>query len=206
MTATYIYIRLLLIEYSKQQMDRREAAKKISGRESRIIPLNVFKNNPEGKITTIDRIPFDSYLSEEEMPAYNWVLSKDTLTVCRYLCKKAATSLFGRNYTAWYSPEIIIKNGAWKFDDLPGLILKIVDNQGHYLFECIGIEKPQWIDLIYLQRGNSRFITTQKRFLDAQRKYYENPSGRNQNSEMIQSPLPASAKKSSPYNPIELSE
>ncbi len=196
----------LMQEYAKQQMDGIDAMNKILGRGVRPIAISIFKNYPEGKITTIDRIPFDSYLYEEELPTYEWTLSSDTTTVCGYLCKKATSSIFGRNYTAWYTPEIPTDNGPWKFGGLPGLILKIEDDQGHYLFECIGIEKPTWSDPIYFQESKSRFNITKKRFLDAQRKYHENPSGKIENSGMIQSSLPVSASKARPYNPIELSD
>lgn len=167
--------------------------------------IKIFKNYPTGKITTIDRVPFDAYTFEEDMQSPNWVLKPDTLTVCGYLCYKAKTKLFGRNYTAWYAPEIAISDGPWKLFGLPGLILKAEDDKKEYQFECIAIEKTTWGDTIY-GLSYSSIKTTKKKFLDLQKKYYSSPAAFVGASNMVQSPLPASASKSRPYNPIELSE
>ena len=39
--------------------------------------------------------------------------------------QKAETFIFGRKWTAWFSPEIPIQDGPYKFRGLPGLIVKI---------------------------------------------------------------------------------
>jgi GLPGLI family protein len=65
----------------------------------------------------------------DKIPSYDWVLSKDTLIVTGYICKKATTdrTLFGRrqHITAWYCDEIPINDGPMAFNGLPGLILQI---------------------------------------------------------------------------------
>lgn len=169
------------------------------------IPLNIFKNYPKGKITTVDRIPFDTYTFEEEMESPDWALESDTLTVCGYTCKKATTTYFGRSYTAWYAPEIPISDGPWKFFGLPGLILKVEDDWEHYSFECIAIEKPTWGDIIY-GFSYKPFGITKERFYKRRKEYYQNPAAMMEGTGLVLSPLPESARKTRPYNPIELSE
>lgn len=193
-------------ESAKQNMEVMDALNKSMPIRRGASTTTIFKNYPEGKITTIDRIPMSSYIYEEEIPEPHWNLSSDTLTVCGYSCQKATTTLFGRNYTAWYAPEIPISNGPWKFSGLPGLILRVEDDKKHYTFECISIEKMTHSEPIYIPISNSRFKTTKQRFLQAQKKYFENPSAAIANSNLVKSPLPASATKARPYNPIELSE
>lgn len=165
----------------------------------------ILKNYPKGKITTIDRIPFNTYRYVEESFSPAWNLEEDVEIICGYKCKKANTRLFGREYTVWYTPEIPISDGPWKLGGLPGLILKAYDKQKHYIFECTGIIKNNWgdvidlIDLTLLDIKKEQFFKLQKR-------YFENPGGTIENTGMIQSELPASARKSRPYNPIELSD
>lgn len=169
------------------------------------LPLEIFKNYPKGKITTVDRVPFDTYTFEEEMESPDWTLERDTLTVCGYNCKKATTTYFGRNYTAWYAPEIPISEGPWKFFGLPGLILKVEDDREHYSFECISIEKPTWGSTIYT--GTSKpFGITKERFYKLLNEFNDNPAAMVEGTGLILSPLPESARKARPYNPIELSE
>lgn len=181
-----------------------EVLNKVIPMMAKTTPLRVFKNYTEGKMTIIDRVPFDTYKYEEEMTIPVWRLKQDTLTVCGHLCKKATTTLFGRDYTVWYSPEIPISDGPWKFFGLPGLILKADDLRGEYSFECIAIEKNSWGDIIY-NTASEPIKIDKKKFYELKKQYKSNPSAFVNASSMIQGELPASASKSRPYNPIELS-
>ena len=182
-----------------------EARSEVINYRVKTLKLNIYKNYPKGKITTVDRIPFDTYTFEEEMESPDWALESDTLTVCGYTCKKATTTYFGRNYTAWYAPEIPVSDGPWKFFGLPGLILKVEDDREHYSFECIAIEKPTWGSTIYTKTSNP-FSITKERFYKRLKEYYNNPAAMMEGTGLVLSPLPESARKTRPYNPIELSE
>jgi GLPGLI family protein len=74
-----------------------------------------------------------------EKPVFNWKLSSETDTLLTYHCQKAICKFAGREYVAWFTPEIPIADGPWKFSGTPGLILSIADTDGHYLFKCIEI-------------------------------------------------------------------
>lgn len=71
----------------------------------------------------------------------NWQLYSDTIKIRNYTCYKATTKLEGRDYTAWYTPEIPISDGPYKFWGLPGLILKVTDTEKHYEFSLESFEK-----------------------------------------------------------------
>ena len=184
---------------------RSEASTLVINNNLGSLALVLFKNYPKGKMTIIDRIPFDTFTFEEEMDSPEWSLEKDTLTVCGYMCKKATTTYFGRNYTAWYAPEIPVNDGPWKLFGLPGLILKVEDDKEHYSFECIAIQKPTWGDPIYTNESKP-FGITKERFYKRLKEYYENPAAMVEGTGLILTPLPESARKSRPYNPIELSQ
>ncbi len=167
--------------------------------------LNIFKNYPINKTTTTDRIPLgDTYKFSENKVKPLWRMESGSLLVCGYQCKKAITTFRGRNYIAWYAPKIPISDGPWKFWGLPGLILKISDDKGHYSFECVSIEKPKYTSEIYILDLNY-INTTKVKFNDALKKFYENPRAAMEASGKIKSGLPDKIK-SRPYNPIELSE
>jgi len=169
------------------------------------ISINIYKNFPINKITTTDRVPMSgTYKYTENKVKPLWKIETGSLTVCGYQCKKATTTFRGRNYTVWYAPKISISDGPWKFWGLPGMILKVSDDKGHYSFECISIEKPKSISKIYMLDSNY-MITTKAKFNDALRKFNENPGAAIQASGRITGGLPDKIK-SRPYNPIELSE
>ena len=59
----------------------------------------------------------------------NWTFTEEEQELAGYKCMKAQTLFRGRNYTAWFTPEISTNVGPWKFRGLPGLILAIYDDE-----------------------------------------------------------------------------
>lgn len=70
-----------------------------------------------------------------------WKLLSDTLQIGNYLCYKATTTFGGREYIAWFTKEIPISDGPYKFWGLPGLIIKISDMEKQYSFTLQSFEK-----------------------------------------------------------------
>ena len=67
--------------------------------------------------------------------------------VLGHRCQRATCHWRGRDYVAWFAPDIPIRRGPWKFGGLPGLIMKIHDVDSLYVFEAVAIEKgtfPLW--------------------------------------------------------------
>lgn len=184
---------------------RSEVLTRVTSIEARAIPIKIFRNLPEGRTTTIDRIPFSAYRYVEDNDDPEWQLKSDSDSIQGYLCYKASTTYHGRTYTVWYTSEIPVGQGPWKLGGLPGMILKAVDDKGHYTFECIAIEQPSWIDPIYTI-DYTPFDIRKDQFFRLQKRYYDNPAAQVENTGMIKSELPASARKARPYNPIELGE
>lgn len=102
----------------------------------------LFKKRRTGEIITIDKADNtpQKYKCAETIPVQQWNISTDTLTVLGYICQKATTEFRGRNYEAWFSPDIPVNDGPWKFYGLPGLIMKVSDSENLFSFELIGLE------------------------------------------------------------------
>lgn len=83
-----------------------------------------------------------AYVSEERLPVFEWKLKNESKKILGFKCFKAFTSFRGREYTAWYAPDIAISEGPWKFYGLPGLILEIYDVKEQVFFKAIQIEIP----------------------------------------------------------------
>ena len=84
---------------------------------------------------------------EEKWTGQEWKLTDDTQTILGHPCQKATCRWRGRDYIAWFAPDIPIRRGPWKFGGLPGLIMKIHDVDSLYVFEAVAIEKgkfPIW--------------------------------------------------------------
>ncbi|MGH1516419.1 GLPGLI family protein [Chryseobacterium sp. JK1] len=78
-----------------------------------------------------------SLLTYKEPVIKNWKLSNETKVINTINCKKAEATFKGRNWIAWYSSDIPLPYGPYKFSGLPGLIVKISDDKGDYDFELV---------------------------------------------------------------------
>lgn len=113
--------------------------------QSGSLPKTEFKLFIEKKYSTQEmkvfkNIHISNYLYSVKN-SLDWQLYSDTLKIKNYVCNKATVKLEGRNYVAWYTPEIPISDGPYKFWGLPGLILKVTDTENHYEFSLESFEK-----------------------------------------------------------------
>lgn len=76
-------------------------------------------------------------LSYREHIINNWKLINESKIINTFNCKKAEVNYNGRNWTAWYSVDTPMIYGPYKFSGLPGLIIKISDQNGDYDFELV---------------------------------------------------------------------
>ena len=84
---------------------------------------------------------------EEKWNGQDWTLQGDTASFLGHQCQKAICHWRGRDYIAWFAPDIPIRRGPWKFGGLPGLIMKVHDVDSLYVFEAVAIENgnfPIW--------------------------------------------------------------
>ncbi|WP_192821920.1 GLPGLI family protein [Rufibacter sp. LB8] len=81
------------------------------------------------------------FFIKDELPLQTWKLASETKQIKSFKCKKATTTFRGRKYTAWYSTDISLMGGPWKFDGLPGLILAVASDDGVLSIEATKIEK-----------------------------------------------------------------
>ncbi len=78
-----------------------------------------------------------SLLTYKEPTIKNWKLVDESKVISTIMCKKAEVTFKGRNWIAWYVPEIPLPYGPYKFSGLPGLIVKITDDKGDFDFELV---------------------------------------------------------------------
>jgi len=108
-----------------------------------------------------------NYLVESETDNLNWKILKDTLNFSGIHTQKATTTYKGRNWIAWFAPELPFANGPWKLYGLPGLILEAYDDKNEVQFRFAGVEKVKPGDLaISKARDFSPSLIKQMKGLD----------------------------------------
>ena len=114
-----------------------------------------------------------TYAYEEDSADLDWQLTTDTATVHGFLCQKATIEYGGRIWTAWFTPEIPISDGPYKFSGLPGLIIKVHDQKNQWMFDMSSISKGEIAHQINFQKWfDIKQVTKDKLFKD--RREFEN--------------------------------
>lgn len=101
-----------------------------------------------GKLTEYATMPqslgkYNAYYTES-YPLQQWKMGTETQTILGHRCQRATCHWRGRDFVAWFAPDIPVKAGPWKFGGLPGLILKLQDAMGVYRFEAVQISSKQY--------------------------------------------------------------
>lgn len=101
-------------------------------------------NKKDKNITVYDVIDGNLFKYNQSLN-YSWSLeSGRTEDVLNYKSFGAKTELNGREWIAYYTPQLPLSYGPYKFSGLPGLITKIQDTKGDFEFVLVAIEKNQY--------------------------------------------------------------
>ncbi len=133
----------------------------------------LYKDREKGELIYTDKISMDHFIYQEKLEPQKWEILDETKEILGYECQKAECDFRGRRYEAWFTRELPISEGPWKFEGLPGLILAVADDQGHYSFEMAGITRVENIPINYADAKYHK--TKRKDFLKTKLKYATNP-------------------------------
>lgn len=151
---------------------------------------------------------------EDLLPSLEWnFVPESNDTILGYECQQAVAEFAGRSYKAWFTSELPLPYGPYKFGGLPGLILRIQDDEGQYKWECTGFERCHEPIVIYeydnqkkctadeASKTISRSFKSPYSFLSAgmggARIMVKGSDGKFRNSSEIE-------EQSIPYKPLEL--
>ena len=102
----------------------------------------LYKNLKEDIYPNDSELYGKKFLISDTSEKVNWKLEKESKTIGDYVCFKAtyekksetsdaedSNSEEPEVVTAWYTPQIPVKNGPKEYDGLPGLILEVHDGR-----------------------------------------------------------------------------
>jgi GLPGLI family protein len=109
-----------------------------------------------------------------EKPDFKWKISTESKEILGYKVYLANTTYAGRDYVAYFTPQILVQDGPYKFFGLPGLILEIFDKKYDHHFLATGISKQKRISIDdriakgkYVETSRSKFIEMRKSHAEA---------------------------------------
>ncbi|WP_282017345.1 GLPGLI family protein [Salegentibacter mishustinae] len=177
-----------------------------------VLNFYVFKRQNSAQVSFTEKIVKDNYRYTQDIDDLNLEILPETKEVAGFVAQKAKASFSGRDYTAWFTTEIPISEGPYKFRGLPGLILKISDNNDYYTFKLNGFKELN--DEISIEFDPEDYLeVSRERFLQIKQEYAENPFIKMENSGITMGFQPGEKEKllrehreelKKENNPIEL--
>lgn len=172
----------------------------------------VFKRQNSAQVSFTEKIVKDNYRYTQDIDDLNWEILPEIKEVAGFVAQRAKASFSGRDYTAWFTTEIPISEGPYKFRGLPGLILEISDNDDYYTFKLNGFKELNDEILIEFEPEDYLEVSREK-FLEIKQEYAENPFIKMENSGITMGFQPGQKEKllrehreelKKENNPIEL--
>ncbi len=101
-------------------------------------------------------------IADREVP--KWSVQKEFLKINGIDCQKAIAQYKGREWEAWFSKEYPISDGPYKFNGLPGLVIRIKDMDNHHVFNMIQVKKVNSI-FSFVPKNNKKMSDQEYRKL-----------------------------------------
>ena len=136
-----------------------------------------YKDYPQkGLLTVCSGILQREFIYTESIPQMDWnIIQEQDTIILGYPCFKAELKFRGRKYYAWFTPQIPINEGPWKFQGLPGLILSVRESTGFFEWDIIEIKKSSRPIYTYAHDGVLQQKCSRKEYLKIQKLSWSDP-------------------------------
>jgi GLPGLI family protein len=120
---------------------------KLPLQEIKTSSISIFKSKEDSNIYDYTvNLNNERYIVKDSTFSIKWIIDKSvSKKINEFLCFKASTIFRGRSYIAYFTPEIPISFGPFKFDNLPGLVLQ-VENTDTDIKHSWTAKKIDWVN------------------------------------------------------------
>ena len=154
------------------EAQRKEMEERVE-RNDHFFDQTVYQNDPSNRLTVHSVIAPYRYTYEEKINPIAWRLVDEEKEVCGYPCKKATGTYGGREWIAWYTPEVAVPFGPWKIVGLPGLVMAAEDAAGVHRFTAIQFRAAS--GPVVMGELPDEIKTTREKFIEAKNRFEQNP-------------------------------
>ena len=138
----------------------------------------VEKSYPDYVLSYFNSLLSDEYLVKDTRKQ-EWKILSDKEKIGNFNAQKAICDFAGRKWTAWFTTDIPIQDGPYKFHGLPGLIIKLEDNTHSHIFELKGVKKlpetGEWKSQKEKKRYNALITLDQEKYKKGFKDYLQDP-------------------------------
>ena len=134
----------------------------------------IFKSASSKKIIIYDEF-YDKIYKYNDSVNMQWKITDIYDTLNNMKIRKAETKFRGRNYTAWYTSEIPISDGPYKFKGLPGLIIKLYDSKKEINYSLIGLKIFKNNKSLKLNYNSEALLVSKSKYKKIKESFKQNP-------------------------------
>lgn len=135
----------------------------------------VYKQHDAGELRVTDRLPFEDVVYTVPMADLVWEITDSVKTILGYECQRAESLYHGRNWEAWFAPDIPVQEGPWQLCGLPGLIMEARTEGDEYIFVINGVEKVEE-PILPMPKKRDYIKTDRIKFLREKNESLEDPA------------------------------
>lgn len=161
--------------YNQMKRDSIFSHRKMSGQDLYDFRINDFPytiKTVDNKATFTAEVG-DQYFQYEEQLQFKWKISNTTRKINTYNCQLATIKYAGRTWNAWFTKEIAMDVGPYKFKGLPGCIVEISDTNEVFKYTLVRYVDKKVVQLDHYPYVAKKTIekTTRKEFNEHQQAY-----------------------------------
>lgn len=101
----------------------------------------IFKDYQENELILAEKVFQYELKYIQDLKTIDWKIQPENKEILGFNVQKGLGSFAGRNYVAWFAPELPFLDGPYKFSGLPGLIVEISDLKNQYHFSLTGFQE-----------------------------------------------------------------
>lgn len=132
------------------------------------------KNYEEEIVYYENMLAMKFFPTKEDFYDFEWEIEPNkTKDILGFTCQAAVANFRGRTYVVYFTDKIGINGGPWKFDGLPGMILKVNSTDGVYSVEANSIEVKNSGLVINNTIKTAKNLITYDEFVELYRKKYK---------------------------------
>lgn len=154
--------------YNQMIRDSIYSFRKMSGQERYDSKVNAFPHiiRIVNNKSTYTAKAGNDYFEYTETLDFNWKIKDSIKDINSYTCRLATTEYAGRKWNAWFTQDIPVNIGPYKFKGLPGCIVQISDESKIFKYELVRFKEKKEVRLDHFPSVKNQQIevTTRKKF------------------------------------------
>lgn len=154
------------------------------GRDERSkVSYSVEKSYPNYEITLTIPLGRDTFVVDDKR-TINWQITGESKKIGEWETQKAVADFAGRKWEAWFTTEIPIPDGSYKFRGLLGLIVSVNSEDETHQFQLISVRNLNLMDQLTSNQPQNRpswmrrqpLHVSSKQFVKQKEKFYADPT------------------------------